>query len=68
MPCKYSWMKIRCLLGETSSVFLQAMDGKQSKKGNDVSVNALQSTLEYRIEQLIVSALKKYADKLQVSP
>ena len=46
----------------------QAVDGKQSKKGNDVSVNAVQSTSEDRIEQLIASALKEFASKLQVSP
>ena len=45
----------------------QAVDGKQSKKGNDVSVNAVQSTLEDRIEQLIASALEELANKLQVS-
>ena len=45
----------------------QAVDGKQSKKGNDVSVNAVQSTLEDRIEQLIASALEEFANKLQVS-
>ena len=46
----------------------QAVDGKQSKKGNDVSVNAVQSTSEDGIEQLIASALKEFASKLQVSP
>ena len=46
----------------------QAVDGKQLKKGNDVSVNAVQSTSEDRIEQLIASALKEFASKLQVSP
>ena len=45
----------------------QAVDGKQSKKRNDVSVNAVQSTLEDRIEQLIASALEEFANKLQVS-
>ena len=45
----------------------QAVDGKQSKKGNDVSVNAMQSTSEDRIEQLIASALEEFANKLQVS-
>ena len=45
----------------------QAVDGKQSKKGNDVSVNAVQSTSEDRIEQLIASALEEFANKLQVS-
>ena len=45
----------------------QALDGKQSKKGNDVSVNAVQSTSEDRIEQLITSALEEFANKLQVS-
>ena len=37
------------------------MDGKHSKKGNDVSVNAVQSTSEDRIEQLIASALEEFA-------
>ena len=46
----------------------QAVDGKQSKKGNDVSVNAVQSTSEDSIEQLIASALEEFASKLQVSP
>ena len=46
----------------------QAVDGKQSKKVNDVSVNAVQSTSEDRIEQLVASALKEFASKLQVSP
>ena len=46
----------------------QAVDGKQSKKGNYVSVNDVQSTSEDRIEQLIASALKEFASKLQVSP
>ena len=46
----------------------QGVDGKQSKKGNDVSVNAVQSTSEDRSEQLIASALKEFASKLQVSP
>ena len=45
----------------------QAVDGKQSKKGNDVSVNAVQSTSEDRIEQLIASAIEEFANKLQVS-
>ena len=45
----------------------QAVDGKQSKKGNDVSVNAVQSTSEDRVEQLISSALEDFANKLQVS-
>ena len=45
----------------------QAVDGKHSKKGNDVSVNAVQSTSEDRIEQLIASALEEFANKLQVS-
>ena len=45
----------------------QAVDGKQSKKGNDVSVNAVQSTSEDRIEHLIASALEEFANKLQVS-
>ena len=45
----------------------QAVDGKQSKKGNDVSVNAVQSTSEDRIEQLMASALEEFANKLQVS-
>ena len=45
----------------------QAVDGNQSKKGNDVSVNAVQSTSEDRIEQLIASALEDFANKLQVS-
>ena len=45
----------------------QAVDGKQSKKGNDVSVNAVQSTSEDRITQLIASALEEFANKLQVS-
>ena len=45
----------------------QAVDGKQSKKGNDVLVNAVQSTSEDRIEQLIASALEEFANKLQVS-
>ena len=45
----------------------QAVDGKHSKKGNDVSVNAVQSTSEDKIEQLIASALEEFANKLQVS-
>ena len=44
----------------------QAVDGKQSKKENDVSVNAVQSTSEDRIEQLIASAIEEFANKLQV--
>ena len=45
----------------------KAADGNHLKKGNDVSVNAVQSTSEDRIEQLIASALEEFANKLQVS-
>ena len=45
----------------------QAVDGKHLKKGNDVSVNAVQSTSEDRIEQLVASALEEFANKLQVN-
>ena len=47
---------------------LQAVNGKQPNKGNDVSVNAVQSASEDRIERLVASALKNFADKLQVIP
>lgn len=46
----------------------QAVDGKKAKKGNEASVNAVQSPSEERIEQLIASALKNFASKIQPSP
>lgn len=42
----------------------QAVDGKRQKKSADVSVNAVQSPSEARVEQLIASALKDFAKKL----
>ena len=46
----------------------QAVDGKKSRKGYDVSVNAVQSPSEARVEQLISSALKQFANEFQVNP
>ena len=45
----------------------QAVDGKKTKRENEASVNAVQSPSEARIEQLIASALKGFAAKLQES-
>lgn len=40
----------------------QAVDGKKSKRGkDDVSINAMQTPSEARVEQLIASALEKFA-------
>lgn len=44
----------------------QAVDGKKSRRGNDISVNAVQSSSEQNVEQLISSVLKEFASKLQV--
>ena len=45
----------------------QAVDGKKTKREYEASVNAVQSPSEARIEQLIASALKGFAAKLQES-
>ena len=45
----------------------QAVDGKKTKREYETSVNAVQSPSEARIEQLIASALKSFAAKLQES-
>ena len=45
----------------------QAVDGKKAKREYEASVNAVQSPLEVRIEQLIRSALRDFAAKLQES-
>ena len=45
----------------------QAVDGKKAKREYEASVNAMQSSSEARIEQLIASALKGFAAKLQES-
>lgn len=45
----------------------QAVDGKKTRRGNDVSVNAVQVPSEARVEQLIELALKEFATKLQVN-
>ena len=46
----------------------QAVDGKKTRRGNEATVNAVQSPSEARIEQLIVSALKEFATKFQINP
>ena len=47
----------------------QAVDGKKTRRGNEATVNAVQSPSEARIEQLIASALKKeFATKFQINP
>ena len=46
----------------------QAVDGKKTRRGNEATVNAVQSPSEARIEQLIASALKEFATKFQISP
>ena len=45
----------------------QAVDGKKAKREYEASVNAVQSPSEARIEQLIRSALRDFAAKLQES-
>ena len=45
----------------------QAVDGKKAKRVYEASVNAVQSPSEARVEQLIRSALKDFAAKLQES-
>ena len=45
----------------------QAVDGKRAKREYEASVNAVQTPSEARIEQLITSALKGFAAKLQES-
>lgn len=45
----------------------QAVDGKKTKREYEASVNAVQTPSEARIEQLIASALKDFAAKLQSS-
>ena len=45
----------------------QAVDGKKAKKEYEASVNAVQSPSEARVEQLIRSALRDFAAKLQES-
>lgn len=42
----------------------QVVDGRRSKRGNDVSVNVVQAPSEARVEQLIVTALEEFAKKL----
>ena len=42
----------------------QAVDGRRQRKGAEASVNAVQSTSEARVEQLIASALKDFASKM----
>ena len=46
----------------------QAVDGKKARRGNEATVNAVQSPSEARIEQLIASALKEFATKFQINP
>ena len=46
----------------------QAVDGKKSRRGNDIAINSVQPTSEARIEQIIASALKQFATKFQVNP
>ena len=45
----------------------QAVDGKKAKREYEASVNAVQSPPEARVEQLIRSALRDFAAKLQGS-
>ena len=45
----------------------QAVDGKKTKREYEASVNAVQSSSEARIEQLIASVFKGFAAKLQES-
>ena len=45
----------------------QAVDGKKAKREYEASVNAVQSPSEGRVEQLIRSALRDFAAKLQES-
>ena len=45
----------------------QAVDGKKAKREYEASVNAVQSPSEARVEQLIRSALRDFAAKLQES-
>ena len=45
----------------------QAVDGKKAKREYEASVNAVQSPSEAKIEQLIRSALRDFAAKLQES-
>ena len=45
----------------------QAVDGKKAKREYEASVNAMQSPSEARVEQLIRSALRDFAAKLQES-
>ena len=42
----------------------QAVDGRRQRKGAEASVNAVQSTSEARVEQLIASDLKDFASKM----
>ena len=46
----------------------QAVDGRKARRGNEATVNAVQSPSEARIEQLIASALKEFATKFQINP
>ena len=46
----------------------QAVDGKKARRGNEATVNTVQSPSEARIEQLIASALKEFATKFQINP
>ena len=46
----------------------QALDGKKARRGNEATVNSVQSPSESRIEQLIASALKEFATKFQINP
>ena len=46
----------------------QVVDGKKARKGNETTVNTVQSPSEVRIEQLIASALKEFATKFQINP
>ena len=45
----------------------EAVDGKKAKREYEASVNAVQSSSEARVEQLIRSALRDFAAKLQAS-
>ena len=45
----------------------QAVDGKKAKREYEASVNAVQSPSEARVEQLIRSALRDFAEKVQES-
>ena len=45
----------------------QAVDGKKAKREYEASVNAVQTPSEARVEQLIRSALRDFAAKLQES-